>query len=43
MKMKTPDSPASKTLQFLILSNYDTLACTEDEDEEEEEEEDESQ
>ena len=40
--MRTPDSPASKSLQFLILSNYDTLACTEDEDEEEEEE-DESQ
>ena len=36
--MKTPDSPASKTLQFLFLSNYDTLACTEDQDEGEEEE-----
>jgi len=34
--MKTPDSPASKTLQFLFLSNYDTLACTEDEEEEDE-------
>ena len=46
MKMKTPDSPASKTLQLLFLSNCDTLACTEDEDEEEkevEEEEDVSQ
>ena len=37
--MRTPDSPASKSLQFLILSNYDTLACTEDEGEEEEEDE----
>jgi len=36
MKIKTPDSPASKSLQFLILSNYDTLPCTEDEEEEDE-------
>ena len=39
MKMRNPNSPASKSLQFLIVSNYDTLACTEDEDEEDEEDE----
>jgi len=38
MKMKTSVSPASKSLQFLILSNYDTLARTEDKDGEEEDE-----